>query len=74
MKLNYSIDGNQVCATQPGFDCLGSSLRGHAGFGSSLKEAYLDYYRCPHQNLDLRDCRSWELEWGAQVLDERERS
>jgi hypothetical protein len=66
MALNYSIDGNQVCATDAHFKCLATD---HAGFGDSLKEAFLDFYRTqktrpPHF---LSDCRSWELPWVDEI-------
>lgn len=64
MALNYSIDGNQVCATGVHFQSLATC---HAGFGDSLKDAFLDYYRTKKEKPVLRDCRDWELPWADEI-------
>ncbi len=66
MALNYSIDGNKVCATGVHFQCLATD---HAGFGDSLKEAFIDYYRTLGKRPKhfLNDCRSWELPWVDEI-------
>lgn len=56
--VEYSIDGNQVCATYSNFRDLQLDP---AGFGDSLKEAFLDLLA---QEFPNREClKSWELEW-----------
>lgn len=69
MALNYSIDGNQVCATGAHFQCLATC---HAGFGDSLELAFKDYYKDPSRPLPLlRDCREWEKPWRSDLERER---
>ena len=66
MALSYSIDGDQVCATDIHFKCLATD---HAGFGESLKEAFLDFYRNQETRPAhfLQDCRPWELPWADEI-------
>lgn len=72
MRLYYSIDDNQIRAVGPAFECLGKTgAAGRAGFGDSLQGAYMDYYKSVCPELDLNECRSWELEWAYQVLKNR---
>jgi len=63
MGLKYSIDGNQVCATDVQFKCLATCS---AGFGDSLKEAFIDYYKNTKEVPVLRDCHPWELDWALE--------
>ena len=64
----YSIDGNQVCVVEESF---GDLQIDHAGFGDSLKDAFIDYWRTksPHRKLmpDLRDCKEWEIDWVFEI-------
>lgn len=64
----YSIDGNQVCAVDHGFKCLSTD---HAGFGDSLKEAFLGYWRTLIKGQksipDLRDLMKWEIAWVNEI-------
>ena len=64
MGLKYSIDGNQVCATDVHFKCLATCS---AGFGDSLKEAFIDYYKNTKEVPVLRDCHPWELDWALEL-------
>ena len=64
--MNYSIDGNQVCATAHGFRNLALD---DAGFGDSLKEAFFDLARKPYNKPKLNDLISWEMPW----IDELEK-
>jgi len=58
--MNYQIDGNQVMATEHGFRNLKID---EAGFGDSLKEAFLHLARKPLHKPELRDLNSWEMDW-----------
>ena len=58
--MNYSIDGNQVCCTGPGFINLQES---HAGFGDSLKEAFINYWDTQTTPPELPDLKDWERPW-----------
>ena len=64
MGLKYSIDGNQVCATDVHFKSLATCP---AGFGDSLKEAFVDYYKSTKKLPIFRDCHSWELDWAFEL-------
>ena len=68
MGLKYSIDGNQVCAVDAHFKCLAISP---AGFGDSLKEAFVDYYRNTKNLPCLRDCHSWEIGWALKLWKQK---
>jgi hypothetical protein len=63
----YSIDGTQVCCVGVHFKCLATC---HAGFGDSLKGAFMDYWTTKKENLVLRDLEEWELPWGIEMQDE----
>jgi len=57
--VRYSIDGNKVCCTYENFRNLAVDP---AGFGDSLKEAFLDLIR----QRELRKnnvLQSWESAW-----------
>ena len=61
MKINtvkYAIDGNQVCAV---FDDFSNLQESPAGFGDSLKEAFLDLMRQPETGVVK--CKEWEKAW-----------
>lgn len=58
--INYSIDGNKVCATFHDFRNIQES---YAGFGDSLKEAFSDLFNTAHKYPDLRELTSWEMKW-----------
>ena len=63
--MDYSIDGNQVCAVEPGFRDLALD---NAGFGDSLKEAFLDFYKEKGiRKPELIDCHPWEVEWIKEI-------
>ena len=61
--INYSIDGNQVCAVTSRFQNLQISP---AGFGDSLKEAFESLMGELEKGNDLPECRDlqeWEHDW-----------
>ena len=69
--IKYSIDGNQVCAVTSRFQDLQKSP---AGFGDSLKEAFLSLMAELHKGNDLPDCRdlqdlepAWLLGYKASI-------
>lgn len=67
MALKYLIDGNQVCAVAHDFKCLATDF---AGFGDSLKEAFINYYITSKLTPKTNDCHSWELPWVALIRNE----
>jgi len=69
MALYYSIDGNKVCAVGMGFQCLATC---DAGFGGSLKEAFMDYYNRSHIAPVINDCRVWEMDWALEFILKKE--
>lgn len=62
--MNYSIDGNQVCAVEHGFRDLALD---EAGFGDSLKDAFLDLARKPGYKPEVRNLKPWEYEWYDEI-------
>jgi len=56
---HYLIDGNQVCRVGVHFRNLQESP---AGFGDSLKEAFLDYLKNAPRTKAM-DLKPWELPW-----------
>jgi hypothetical protein len=58
--MKYSIDGNQVCCVDVHFKCLATC---HAGFGDSLREAFINYWSTTREIQSLRDLEEWELPW-----------
>ena len=61
--IRYSIDGNQVCAVTCRFENLQKSP---AGFGDSLREAFLALMAELERARELPDVASvedWEQEW-----------
>ena len=62
--MKYFIEGNQVAAVEHDFINLAES---EAGFGDSLKEAFLDLARKPFHKPKQTDLKSWELEWFSEI-------
>ena len=64
--INYAIDGNQVCATYSHFKCLAVDK---AGFGDSLKEAFIDLVKDDHSSdrPGLMGLRNWEIPWMQEI-------
>jgi len=58
--MKYTIDGNQVCCMQYGRENLATD---HAGFGDSLREAFLDYCNGRHVLPKANELYSWEHDW-----------
>ena len=61
--INYSIDGNQVCAVKHNFQNLQISP---AGFGDSLEDAFLALMKELSKRNELPELRSlqtWEAPW-----------
>jgi hypothetical protein len=69
--VQYSIDGNQVCATYSHFKCLSVDK---AGFGDSLKEAFFDLVKddFSKDRPGVNGVRPWEQVWLLEI--ERNRS
>ena len=64
--MKYSIDGNQVCCVGVHFKCLATC---HAGFGDSLREAFMDYWTTARERPSLRDLKDWELPWANELKE-----
>ena len=62
--MKYSIDGNQVCCVDVHFQSLATC---HAGFGDSLKDAFINYWTTKNQKPNPDDLKSWELPWLKKV-------
>jgi hypothetical protein len=65
--MKYSIDGNQVCCVDVHFKCLATC---HAGFGNSLRDAFIDYWDNKKEHLSLRDLKEWELPWANEIRNQ----
>jgi len=65
--MKYTIDGDQVCCTNLDFIDLNYS---HAGFGDSLKEAFINYWSTTPEKMKLNDLNDWELPW-VDLIGER---
>lgn len=62
--MKYFVDGNQVCCVSVHFKCLATC---HAGFGDSLKDAFINYWLSKKEQPILRDLKEWELDWGIEL-------
>lgn len=67
VKIQYSIDGNQVCAT---FDNFINLQESPAGFGDSLKKAFLALLTEIAENGTIfsinEDFKEWEKPWSYE--------
>jgi len=62
--MQYFIEGNQVAAVEHDFRNL---VEDGAGFGDSLKDAFLDLARKPFHKPKQIDLKSWELPWFDEI-------
>jgi len=58
--MNYSIDGNQVMCVGRHFVNIQES---HAGFGDSLREAFINYWDTKKEVPLRSSLEVWELPW-----------
>ena len=58
--MKYSIGGNQVCCVASNFVDLQTSP---AGFGDSLREAFIDYWKGIGEKPRKVDLKRWERPW-----------
>jgi len=63
---HYSIDGNQVCRVGVNFTNLQECP---AGFGDSLKDAFLDYLKSAPRTKAM-DLKEWELPWFYEYAEQ----
>lgn len=64
--MKYSIDGNKVCCTNNHFRNI---VIDEAGFGDSLKEAFLDLINKPGYTVNKLILKSWEEKWLNEKKD-----
>jgi len=69
-KIQYSIDGNQVCAR---FDDFINLQESPAGFGDSLKEAFLGLLTDIADDGTIfsidEDLKEWEKPWSDEFYN-----